>query len=162
MCRLSLTATEVQQPGSLHFKGIRPMASWKLILIIAPILVATDLVWLGIVMKPFYQSEIGELARRNGAALAPRWPAGVLVWILIPTGIVLFVRPALGSQGSLLQAFAWGAVFGLILYGVFDGTNRSILDKWPLRLAIVDTAWGCVLCGVGACAMRLFEKLLSN
>ncbi len=138
------------------------MSSWKLFLLIAPLVVVIDLVWLGLLMKPFYESQIGELARRNGAALAPRWPAAIMVYLLIPAGIVLFVRPAMGSNASLWQAFAWGAVFGLVLYGVYDCTNRSVLEKWPLKLTIVDIVWGCTLCGMGSFAMRLVEKLLAK
>lgn len=131
-------------------------------LVVAPLIVLIDLVWLGVIMKPFYESQIGELARRNGAALAPRWPAAILVYVLIPAGIVLFVRPAMGSNASLLHAFAWGAVFGLVLYGVYDCTNRSILEKWPFVLTVVDITWGCVLCGSGGVAMRLAEKLFTK
>lgn len=138
------------------------MSSWKLMLFVAPLIVLIDLVWLGVLMKPFYESQIGELARRNGAALAPRWPAAILVYVLIPAGIVLFVRPAMGSNASLLQAFAWGALFGLVLYGVYDCTNRSILEKWPLRLTVVDITWGCVLCGIGGVAIRFVERLFSK
>ena len=138
------------------------MASWKLLLIVAPLVLLIDLIWLGVLMKGFYQAEIGELARRSGGALAPRWPAAILVYLLIPAGIVLFVRPAMGNQATLWQAFVWGALFGLVLYGVYDLTNRSILEKWPLRLTIVDIAWGCALCGMGATAMRLAERWLAK
>lgn len=133
---------------------------WKLLLIVAPLVLVVDLIWLGVLMKPFYDAQIGELARRSGTALAPRWPAAVLVYLLIPAGIVLFVRPALGSNASVLQALGWGALFGLVVYGVYDCTNRAILDKWPLLLTIVDIGWGCVLCGLGAAAMRCAETLL--
>lgn len=137
-------------------------ASWKLLLIVAPLVVVIDLLWLGVLMKPFYDAQIGDLARRSGASLAPRWPAAILVYLFIPAGIVLFARPAMGSQASLPLALAWGALFGLVLYGVYDCTNRSILEKWPLLLTIVDIAWGSCLCGMGAVAMRLAEKFLAK
>lgn len=52
-----------------------------------------DAVWIGVLMKGFYSSEFGEIARRQDGAMAPRWPAAILVYLLIPLGIVLFVRP---------------------------------------------------------------------
>ena len=55
------------------------MQSWKLFAIVAPICLFVDLLWLGIVMKGFYSQELGELARRQGASLAPRWGAALLV-----------------------------------------------------------------------------------
>jgi hypothetical protein len=83
------------------------MQSWKLFAIVLPIFLLIDLLWLGVVMKAFYSQELGELARRQGAALAPRWGAAMLVYLLIPGGIVLFVRPLLGENGTAWQSFGW-------------------------------------------------------
>lgn len=134
------------------------MSTWKLLLIVAAVVLVLDLVWLGLLMKGFYAAEVGALARRRGTSLAPRWTEALLVYMLIPLGVVLFVRPAMGSAASPAAAFAWGALFGLVLYGVYDLTNRAILDHWPLRLALVDIAWGCFLNGSAALAMRLAER----
>ncbi len=137
------------------------MQSWKLFAIVAPICLLIDLLWLGIVAKNFYSQELGELARRQGASLAPRWGAALLVYLLIPGGIVLFVRPLLGENSSGWHAFGWGALFGLVLYGVYDLTNLAVLDKWTLRLAISDMLWGCVLCGTTSVIMRLVDRWLT-
>jgi uncharacterized membrane protein len=136
------------------------MSYLKLLLIVAPVVLAVDLLWLGVVMKPFYDSQIGELARRSGAALAPRWPAALGVYLLIPAGIVLFVRPHLGPQATAGQALVWGAVYGLVVYGVYDLTNRAVLERWPLVLTLVDIAWGCTLCGLGGWVLWLAQRWL--
>src|SRR5436190_1336811 len=96
------------------------MQNCKLLAIVLPVFLLTDLLWLGVVMKGFYSHELGELARRQGEALAPRWGAALLVYLLIPAGIVLFVRPLLRANANAWQAFGWGAAFGLVLYGVYD------------------------------------------
>ena len=132
------------------------------ILLVLPIFLLIDLLWLGIVMKGFYSRELGELARRQGDALAPRWGAALLVYLLIPGGIVLFVRPLLGENATAVQAFGWGAAFGFVLYGVYDLTNLAVLDKWTVRMTLADIAWGCVLCGITAVVMRLLERCLSK
>jgi len=136
------------------------MSYVKLLLVVAPVVLTVDLIWLGVVMKPFYESQIGELARRSGTALAPRWPAALGVYVLIPAGIVLFVRPHLSPSAGPGQAIAWGALFGLVLYGVYDLTNRAILERWPLVLTVVDIAWGCTLCGLGGLVLWLAERYL--
>jgi hypothetical protein len=33
-------------------------------------------------------------------------------------------------------------LLGLVIYGVFEGTNYAIFKKWSLNLAILDTIWG--------------------
>lgn len=131
-----------------------------LILILVPVVLVLDLIWLGIVMKGFYAQEMGELMRRNGEAFAPRWGAAFLVYLLIPAGLVFFVRPLLIEHAAAWQAFAWGAAFGLVLYGVYDLTNLAVLEKWTVKLTIADMAWGGVLCGTSSLLMQFVDRWL--
>ncbi len=85
-----------------------------------------------------------------------------MVYLLIPAGIVLFVRPLLGANATAWQAFGWGAVYGLVLYGVYDLTNLAVLDKWSMRMTLADIAWGCVLCGSVSAIMRRVDDWLAN
>ncbi len=138
------------------------MQTWKLFAIVLPIFLLIDLFWLGVVMKALYSHELGELARRHGAVLAPRWGAAMLVYLLIPGGIVLFVRPHLGANGTAWQAFGWGALFGLVLYGVYDLTNLAVLEKWTVRMTLADMTWGCVLCGMISVVMKFVDRWLTK
>ncbi len=138
------------------------MQGWKVFAIVLPAFLLLDLSWLGVVMNNFYSRELSELARRNGSGLAPRWGAALLVYLLIPGGIVLFVRPLVGANATVAQAFGWGALFGLVLYGVYDLTNRAILEKWSLRMTIADIIWGCVLCGTISVLAWYVDRLLTD
>jgi uncharacterized membrane protein len=109
-------------------------------------------------MPEFYSEQLGNLARRQGTALSPRWTAAVLVYFLIPGGIVLFVRPMLHRRSRVWQAFAWGAAFGLVVYGVYDLTNYSILADWTLAMTIADILWGCTSCGITSVAALVALK----
>ena len=129
------------------------MQNLKLFLALVPVVLALDVVWLGLVMGGYYSEAIGSLARREGTKLAPNLPAAALVYVLIPAGLLAFVRPRLGEGAGTGSAFGWGAAFGLVLYGVYELTNYSVLAGWPLRLVFVDTAWGCVLCGLASVAL---------
>ena len=135
------------------------MANWKMFLIVLAAFLVLDFVWLGLLMKNFYNAELGELARRQGNALAPRWGAAALVYVLIPAGVVLFVRPLLGDQTTYAQAFGWGALFGVVVYGVYDLTNLAVLEKWTVRMTMIDIVWGGVLCGTMATLMRVVDRL---
>lgn len=134
---------------------------WVLLLMV-PVVLIIDLIWLGIIMKGFYNQEIGGLMRRSDSGLAPRWGAAFVVYLLIPAGLLLFVRPILGENPTLLQTFGWGALFGLVLYGVYDFTNLAVLEKWTLRVTLADVAWGGVLCGVCMCIARTIEGWLGK
>ncbi len=143
-------------------KGNSAVPFWKMFAIVLPIFLLLDLLWLGVVMKDFYNHELGDLARRQGAALTPRWGAAALVYFLIPAGLVLFVQPLVAGQASLWPAFAWGAVFGLVLYGVYDLTNLAVLASWTVRMTFADLAWGAVLCGTLGLVMRLAASWLAE
>jgi uncharacterized membrane protein len=129
--------------------------SLKTFFLILPVFLALDVTWIGFVMKSFYDREVGDLARRIDGVMSPRWEAAVFVYILIPAGLVLFVRPLLPANGSYLSALRWGATFGLVLYGVYDLTNRSVLQNWSLTMTIVDIVWGCLLCGIVSVVMQI-------
>jgi uncharacterized membrane protein len=59
-----------------------------------------------------------------------------------------------------VSSLSWGFLYGVTLYGVYDMTNYALLDKYPLRMAIVDSAWGGVLCAVTTWAAAAIERWL--
>jgi uncharacterized membrane protein len=117
---------------------------------------ALDGFWLGLVMKGFYRDQMAPIARLADGGFAPNWPAALLVYVLLGLGVAVFVAPRAATP---LAAVAYGAVFGLVVYGVYDFTNYSTLRQWPLLLALADVAWGTLasaLCSaaVGAVGAR--------
>lgn len=138
------------------------MANWKIFLLLTAVLVVADILWIGVLMKSFYDREIGELARRASGSMAPRWGAALFVYLLIPAGIVVFVRPQLVESTTVAAAFGLGAFFGIVVYGVYDLTNLAVLEKWTLRLAAVDMAWGGLLCGFGSLFVRFVDRWTSS
>ena len=128
--------------------------------LILPIFLLIDFTWLGKIMVRFYKSELGPLARLEGDSLAPILWAAAVVYLLIPLGIVLFALPRVDPQNMLLSSLFWGFVYGVTLYGVYDMTNYSLLNNYPLRMAFVDIAWGGVLCGVVTCVAAVIDRWL--
>lgn len=115
-----------------------------------------DMIWLGLIAKNTYYTSIGNLLRKSGDVMAPNWPAAVIVYIAIVTGILCFVVPK--ASGNYFSAFAWGAVFGAVTYGIYDFTNLSILANWPLKITVIDFVWGMILCGLTA----VFATFMQN
>lgn len=52
------------------------------------------------------------------------------------------------QQGKIVQAFSKGAVYGLVLYGVFNCTTGAMFDKWGYDVMMRDTLWGTTSIGV--------------
>lgn len=130
----------------------------KVYLATLPIFFAIDFLWLGIITSGFYKSELGILARLEGNSLKPViWAAGI-VYLLIPLGILLFVVPRTSSSTPWLSAFLWGFLYGVILYGIYDMTNYSLINKWPLRMSMVDIMWGGIICSITTVIMSFLDR----
>ena len=110
-----------------------------------------DGVWLGLLMKTFYRDQLAPIVRLANGGIAPNWPAALVVYALLGTGIALFVIPRAPTVSS---AAAFGALFGLVVYGVYDFTNYSTLRQWPFVLTLADVAWGAAASAVAAAAVR--------
>jgi uncharacterized membrane protein len=127
-------------------------------LLILPVFLVIDLTWLGMVMVNFYKSELGDLARRTGDSLNPvRWAAAI-VYLVIPLGIVLFALPRVTTENPFGSSLLWGFLYGATLYAVYDFTNYSLLKGWPLRMTLVDIAWGGVLCAIVTYVASLIDR----
>lgn len=118
---------------------------------------AIDLVWLGIVARPFYQTHLGPLLRPD-----VRWGPAILFYLLFITGILVFaVLPAV-ERASLWRAVALGAFFGLVAYATYDLTSLALVAGFPDIVAVVDLAWGTVLSGTVAAAGYTAARWLSG
>ena len=112
--------------------------------------IVVDGIWLGLVMANFYRTQLVHIGRIVDGKFAPNWPAAALVYVLLGLGIAVFVVP---RAHSLATAAALGALFGLVVYGVYDLTNYSTLAQYPLVLTIADIAWGTLACALVSVAV---------
>lgn len=114
----------------------------KLYFIALPVFFAIDMVWLGLVAKNLYFTQLGSLIKTD-----INWAAAIIFYALFIVGLVFFVIAPSVGQHSLRYAVSCGALFGLITYATYDLTNLATLKDWPLMISIVDMAWGAVLAG---------------
>jgi len=114
-----------------------------------------DGVWLGLLMKNFYRAQLAPIARLADGGIAPNWPAAFVVYALLGTGTALFVIP---RAATVSLAAAYGALFGLVVYGVYDFTNYSTLRQWPFVLTLADVAWGALASAAAAVAVWIVAR----
>ena len=96
-----------------------------------------DAIWLSLVANKFYKSQIGGLLLKK-----PNFVAAVLFYVIFLVGLVVFVlNPALAAQ-EWTWALGLGALFGFVTYATYDLTNLSTLKGFPVKLVVVDMAWG--------------------
>jgi uncharacterized membrane protein len=113
---------------------------------------ALDLLWIGVVANAFYKRELAGLARMSGDAFDIRIAPALVLYPMIIVGLQLFALPR-AAGGPVWQAAAWGGLFGLIGYGVYDLTNYATLTSYTLRMTVVDMCWGMTLSAATAAAM---------
>jgi uncharacterized membrane protein len=85
------------------------------------IFLVLDGIWLGLVVQPFYQAQLGFL-------LAPRanWATAAGFYLLYVAGLVFFVvAPARRAGQTAGQAARRRAFFGLVTYATYDLTNLA-------------------------------------
>ncbi len=124
------------------------MVQIKTYIVTLVIVLAIDLVWLLLIMPGFYEKQLSGF---NRPEKIPFWSA-LIAWLLIPLGIAFFVLPLSKSTGA---AALNGAVYGLILYGMYGFTNYAILADWTKLMLAVDVIWGTVLCSVSSVLSRV-------
>lgn len=111
--------------------------SFKAGIVAAITFVALDALWLGFIARSFYKNQLGVLMRAQ-----PDWIMAGCAYAFMVAGFVWFVFPQVQMTRSLLQAMQYGARFGVVLVGVYECTNYSMIAGWPFSLVVLDTIWG--------------------
>lgn len=118
-----------------------------------------DTLWLGFIMNKFYQSELGALAKVVDGKFAPNFWAASMVYLALAIGVVILVLP---RSSDPLQTFIFGAVFGFVVYAVYDFTNLATLQNYSLKMTLIDVVWGTFLCGTASILVKLVEKKFAS
>src|SRR5450755_3701017 len=101
------------------------------------VLVPIDFLFLGLVAKGFFTSQVGDML--GEIRLAP----AILFYLLYVAGILIFVSsPATATSWSTLL---YGALFGLFCYATFELTSLSLLKHWTWAVVIMDVTWGSLI-----------------
>jgi uncharacterized membrane protein len=117
------------------------------------VLVGLDFLFLGVVAKGFFTSEVGDML--GEIRIAP----AMLFYLLYVVGVLIFVS---GATGATLQStLVYGALFGLFCYATFDLTSLSLLKHWSWPVAAVDVSWGATVTAVSSTAGLVIANRLA-
>jgi uncharacterized membrane protein len=106
------------------------------------VLIPVDFLFLGVVAKGLFASEVGDML----GELRPV-PA-ILFYLLYVVGILIFVS---GSMAASWQTtLRYGALFGFFCYATFELTSLSLLKHWTWTVVVVDVPWGSFVTAVSA------------
>ncbi len=77
----------------------------------------------------------------QGSPIRLKPEGAVICYIFLVIGLYAFI---LRDRRSETDA----ALFGLVVYGVYESTTYTLLNKWRFSTMILDTSWGAILCGL--------------
>jgi uncharacterized membrane protein len=106
------------------------------------VLIPIDFLFLGIVAKGFFASQVGDML--GEIRLAP----AILFYLLYVIGILIFVS---GQAGATWQStLLYGALFGFFCYATFELTSLALLKHWTWPVVMVDVSWGTFVTAVSS------------
>ncbi len=98
------------------------------------VMVPIDFLFLGLVAKSFFTSQVGDML--GTVRLAP----AILFYLLYAVGIPIFVSAA--PDATWRSTLLYGALFGFFCYATFELTSLALLKHWTWPVVLVDVAWG--------------------
>lgn len=111
------------------------------------IFLVLDTIWLGLIAKNFYKSQIGTLMKDN-----KNWIAIIGFYIIFIFGLSFFVIEPAILEGNLPYVILAGMFFGFVAYSTYDLVNLATFKDFPATIALVDMVWGSFIAGASATA----------
>jgi uncharacterized membrane protein len=117
----------------------------KLLSIILVLFLIIDLPMIALINKNMYKKQFERI--NNEKTVSNPYLAAFVAYLCLVIGLYYFVIkdnlvahvPAIGMNG---------AIFGFIVYGIYNATNKATIAEFGLKESFVDTLWGTILCAI--------------
>lgn len=110
------------------------ISNTKLLFISAFIMVVIDFIYLSTI-KDYFVNQVSIIQK---SPFKMDMIATVMCYIILVFGLNYFIiQPGRG----VLDAF----LLGLVIYGVFETTNKGLFTNWKWMTVVMDTVWGGIL-----------------
>jgi len=107
------------------------------------ILLVIDMVWI----RGFTSFHKTQLEKVQKSPLQIDMKAGTLFYVLAAIAYFQIIKKMSINKED---AFKKGALLGLLMYGTFDITNKTIFKDYTWDYAIKDTLWGTFAMGIAS------------
>jgi len=139
-----------------------------IIIIILALFVIIDIPMITVINKSMYMDAFEKVNNGGINTGVDGTIAAILCYLLLTFAIYFFiVQPSLDSnkdfKTDFVNIFIKGFLLGLVIYGVYNTTNKATINNYSTKVTIVDTMWGSVLLGgVSVLSLYLIKLLKLN
>lgn len=109
----------------------------KKILIIIVILFVIDVPMLTYINKDMYQTNLKGINNGELDFTGLKIVSAIICYLIMGFGIYYFSV----KEKNILNAL----ILGFVVYGVYNTTNYATMNKYSLKVTIMDTLWGTTL-----------------
>ncbi len=118
------------------------------LLVSAAILLLLDAMYL-FAIRHYFNDQVHKV---QGSDIKLNYFGIVLCYLILILGLNYFI---IRHDMPILDAF----LLGILIYGVYEATNWSILENWSIKTVIIDTLWGgAVLSSTTAIVYAIRDK----
>lgn len=113
--------------------------NYKALGLIAILVLVLDYIWLSQVFGGIFGEMVESIQAKP---MLVRLEPAAIVYLLMVLGLYIFVFTRVVS---VKEAVMYGALFGLVTFGIFDFTNTALFTDYDYTIASIDVMWGTVL-----------------
>ena len=112
------------------------------------VLLCLDGVWLSFAVPRWYAPAFRAITHQPKNAF--RVGYGFIAWALLAGAVVHCCWPCMAKSAT------YGALAGLVIYGVYNSTMLSTFTRYPVSVALTDTCWGIIALTVASSLTSFF------
>jgi uncharacterized membrane protein len=135
--------------------------SWSTWLAGIVTLMILDGIWLGWINRNTWSRQIQQIQNGVPVTFRPQWALipyilllVMIIWCVLPGAEMNTTVTSSQTATTTRERVLWyGFLAGFIVYGVFDGTMMAIFQQYQWSVALMDWAWGSILCCILAGTM---------
>jgi uncharacterized membrane protein len=108
--------------------------------IVLVVFLVLDLPMITLINKDMYKNLFASINNGEFVDSSNIIIGAIVAYLLLAYGLYIFAI----KNKSIFN----GALFGLVVYGVYNFTNLAVIAKYGLTQSIIDTVWGTILCSM--------------
>ncbi len=113
----------------------------KTIIISAIVMLVLDGVYLTSISSTFKNM----IKNIQGSDMTFRLAPVIICYIALVCGLNYFILNSGKSKEDMIRD---AIILGLVIYTVYETTNYALINKWELKVALMDSIWGGALFGL--------------